>query len=364
MVQGVIAAAAQQAQAFLAAGNAFRAAGRSAEAIAAYRRAIAAAPEGAAGYYNLALALRDVREWREAVESFRAVVRLSGGRDHEAMQNLVSTLARAVEEGAEPFEPVAPSPPPGTAAVSIIVCSVRPGLLEEMREGYRAALGGREHEFIEIADAHSLCEGYNRGLARARHPLVVFSHDDVELLSPRPFDAIEHALASHDIVGIAGAARASGPAVMWAGHPHLRGFVAMPRHDRPGAVQATVYGLECGVVGGMQVLDGFFFAARREAALAVGFDEQTFDGFHFYDMDFTYRAHAAGLKLAVTTEVCALHRSLGNFGEEWRRYSQRFAQKFPRLDGARGANHHYAAPLSSRDNAVRFLRQLRGLGRA
>jgi GT2 family glycosyltransferase len=114
----------------------------------------------------------------------------------------------------------------------------------------------------------------------------------------------------------------------------------------------------------MQALDGFFFAARRDAALAVGFDEEAFDGFHFYDLDFTYRAHAAGLKLAVTTEVCALHRSLGNFGEEWRRYSQRFAQKFPGLGAARGANHHYAAHLSSRDNAVRFLRQMRGLARA
>jgi len=364
MVQGLTPAAIRQAQAFLAAGNAFRAAGRVSDAIAAYRRAIAAAPEGSAGYYNLALALRDAREWREAVESFREVVRLTEGRDHEAMQNLVSTLAKAVEEGAEPFEPVATSPPAGTAPVSIIACSVRPALLEEMRRNYRAALGDREHEFIEIGDARSLCEGYNRGLARARHPIVVFSHDDVELLSPRPFDAIEHALASHHIVGIAGAARASGPAVMWAGHPHLRGFVAMPGQGPAGAVQATVYGLECGVVGGMQALDGFLFAARREAALAVGFDEKTFDGFHFYDLDFTYRAHRAGLKLAVTTEVCALHRSLGNFGEDWKRYSRRFAEKFPHLDSARGAHHHYAAPITSRDHAVRFLRQLRGLARA
>ena len=359
-----MAAALREAQAFLAAGNAFRAAGQTADAIGAYRRAIAAAPAGAAGYYNLGLALRDAREWAEAIRSFRRVVELSAGRDHEAMQNLVSTLARAVEEGAEPFEPVPPAPPPGAAPVSIVVCSVRPDMLGRMQENYRAVLEGRAHEFVVIGDARSLCEGYNRGLAAARHPIVVFSHDDVELLSPRPFDAIEHALESHDVVGIAGAMKVSGPAVMWAGHPHLRGFVALPVPGRPEAVQATVYGLECGVVGGMQALDGFFFAARREAALAVGFDEKTFDGFHFYDLDFTYRAHAAGLKLAVTTEACALHRSLGNFGEDWRRYSRRFAEKFPGLDAPRGANHHYAAPLSSRANAVRFLRQLRALARA
>jgi GT2 family glycosyltransferase len=113
----------------------------------------------------------------------------------------------------------------------------------------------------------------------------------------------------------------------------------------------------------MQALDGFFFAARREAALAVGFDDKAFDGFHFYDMDFTYRAHLAGMRLAVTTDVCALHRSLGDFGEDWQRYSRRFAEKFPELSGARGSNHHYAAPLPSRGHAVRFLGEMRALAR-
>jgi hypothetical protein len=364
MVQRVMPPAIHQAQAFLAAGNALRAAGRNAEAVSAYRRAIAAAPEGAAGHYNLGLALRDARDWREAILCFRRAAALSEGSDHEAMQNTVSTLARAIGEGASPFGDAGASFPAGRTPISIVVCSVRPAMLEEMRASCREGLAGREHEFIVIDDARSLAEGYNRGLARARHPIVVFSHDDVELLSPRPFDAIEHALASHDVAGLAGAAQVRGPAVMWAGHPHLRGFVALPGRGDPGAVQATLFALDCGVLGGMQALDGFFFAARREAALAVGFDEKTFDGFHFYDLDFTYRAHLAGMKLAVTTDVCALHRSLGNFNEDWKRYSRRFAEKFPALDGARGSNHHYAAPLPSRGHAVRFLGELRALARA
>ena len=102
-----------------------------------------------------------------------------------------------------------------------------------------------------------------------------------------------------------------GPAVMWAGHPHLRGFVAMPVDGDPAAIGTSTFALECGVLGGMQALDGFWFAARREAALAVGFDGATFDGFHFYDLDFTYRAHLAGLRVAVTTDIVCLHRSHG-----------------------------------------------------
>jgi len=353
-----------QAQAFLAAGNAFRAAGRIQDAISAYRRAVEARPEGAAGHYNLALALRDAREWREAILCFRRVVEISAGTDYEAMQNAVSTLAKAVGEGAPLFGDPGAAFPAGRTPVSIIACSVRPALLAEMQASFREGLAGREHEFIVIEDARSLSEGYNRGLARARHPIVAFSHDDVELLSARPFDAIEHALASHEIVGLAGALRVGGPAVMWAGHPHLRGFVGLPGRDLPGSVQASLFALDCGVLSGIQAVDGFFFAARREAALAIGFDERTFDGFHFYDLDFSYRAHLAGLKLAVTTDVIALHRSLGNFGDDWQHYSRRFAGKFPALDAARGANHHYAAPLPSREHLVKFAGELRGLALA
>ncbi|HEX4780054.1 MAG TPA: glycosyltransferase [Usitatibacter sp.] len=353
-----------QAQAFLAAGNAFRAAGRLDDAIGAYRRAVVAAPEGAAGHYNLGLVLRESRDWRGAALAFRDAARLGRGTDYDAIQNAVATLGAAVEAGAAPFAHDAlPATGRGTP-ISIVVCSVRPGLLGEMRRSYESALGDREHEFIVVGDARSLGEGYTRGLALARHPIVVFSHDDVEIFSPRAFDAIERALASHDIVGIAGSQLARGPAVMWAGHPHLRGLVAIPGRGKPGAVDATVFSLECGILGGMQTLDGFFIAARREAAIAIGFDAATFDGFHFYDLDFTWRAHLAGMRIAVTTEVCALHRSLGNFAGDWQRCAIRFAEKFPRLSGSRGPNHHFAAPLASRENAVRFHAQLHGLAAA
>jgi hypothetical protein len=291
--------------------------------------------------------------WRDAARS---------GRDYEATNNVVGNLAACVERGLTLFPYRAPPAPEGAEPVSIVVCSIRPEMLAAMQASFRAALGGREHEFVVIGDARSLSEGYARGLARSRHGIVVFSHDDVEFLSPRPFEALDRALAGHDIAGLAGASLARGPAVMWAGHPHLRGFVALPG-DGDG-LKATVFSLDAGVIGGMQTLDGLLIAARREAAAKVGFDAATFDGFHFYDLDFTYRAHRAGLRLAVTTDASILHKSNGSFGADWQRYAQRFAAKFPELDAPRGDNHHYAARLSTRANAARFYDELRGLAAA
>ena len=345
-------------QALIREGNGLRAAGRPAEAIERYRRAVALVPDQAAARYNLGLALRDAREWRDSALAFRDAARLDPS-DHEAMQNVVTTLALAIAAEPRPiFAATPPAPSAGTAPVSIVVCSVREAHLAAMRASFAAALGARTHEFVVIRDARSLCEGYQRGLEAARHETIVFAHDDVELLSPRPFEALDAALAANDVVGLVGSRVVSGPAVTWAGHPHIHGALAYPDGE---ACRVAVYSLEAGVLGGMRALDGFLFAARRAAALALGFDAATFDGFHFYDLDFTYRAHCAGLRVALTTQITALHASAGSYDAQWRSHAERFRRKFSLPDSPQGPHHWYGARMATRDEAVRFFDEWRAL---
>jgi len=96
--------------------------------------------------------------------------------------------------------------------------------------------------------------------------------------------------------------------------------------------------------------------------LPAEIDEATFDGFHFYDLDFSYRAHRAGLRLAVSTDILLLHASEGRFEEEWKRYAQRFMDKFPELRAPRGEPHWYAARLADHAQARTFYQKLRALG--
>jgi hypothetical protein len=349
----------------LAEGNRLRATGRVGEAIAAYRRAVQRAPHAGDAHYNLGIALRQAGELRDAALAFRQAARLNPD-DADAVQNVVETIGLAVERGVRLFARSLPAAANGAESgatgeppVSIVVCSIDDSRLASMQASFRAALGARDHEFILIRDARSLSEGYERGLRRARHDIVVFSHDDVALESPGAFAALDRALAHHDVVGLAGSRLARGPAFSWAGHPHLVGMVAYPAGDR---WKATVYSLETGIARGAQVLDGFFFAARREPALAVGFDAQTFDGFHFYDLDFTYRACRAGLRIAVTTEVAALHASEGSFDESWRFYAERFLAKFPELAGPQGKSFYFGRDFARREDLLRFHEEFNALG--
>ena len=350
-----------QAQAALSEGNQLFAGGRVPEAIHAFRRAIGHDERFPAAHYNLGLALRRARDWRGAALAFRAAARLDPG-DFDAMQNVVATLREAVLAGERPFQvpvPATSARPP--AAVSIVVCSVDAARLARMRASFETALAGRTHEFVVIGDAASLAEGYTRGLDACRHEWVVFAHDDLEIVSPGAFEALEAAMEQSDVVGLAGSRRVTGPAVLWGGHPHLHGWVAYPVRDAA-AWDATVLSLDCGVLGGMQALDGLLLATRREVARRVGFDARTFDGFHFYDLDFTYRAFTAGLRLAVTTGVTMIHASEGDFGADWQRYAERFKAKFPKLDAPAGPHHSYNARFESRAPLAAFYDAVRGLG--
>jgi hypothetical protein len=57
----------------------------------------------------------------------------------------------------------------------------------------------------------------------------------------------------------------------------------------PEGYEIRFFGAPDVVNGAIQGMDGLFFAARREVAEKVGFDEVTFDGWHGYDTDFTLR---------------------------------------------------------------------------
>lgn len=211
--------------------------------------------------------------------------------------------------------------------VSVVVCSIDSAKLARAKASYEASLGEALCEIIAFDDAQSLAEAYNRGIARAQGDAIVFSHDDVEILTPDLGERLRAHLAQHDLVGIAGTRRVCGGGWHFAGHPYDFMLVVMP-HPATGRPTMVIEGAGPLVVTGMQALDGVLMATRTPVAKALRFDESTFDGFHLYDLDFTFRAHLAGLRLAVCRDLVLLHTSHGSYGERWQVYRERFEQKF------------------------------------
>jgi GT2 family glycosyltransferase len=212
--------------------------------------------------------------------------------------------------------------------ISLIVCSRDPAKFAAVQAMYTAAFAAEPWEMIHIEDAASLAEGYTRGIARSRGEILVFSHDDVEILNPAVFvDRLKGHLANYDLVGVAGTRKLVGAVWITAGPPDIFGQMAHLATD--GTIIVDIYNAPRPIVGKMQAIDGVFMAARREIFSRVAFDAATFDGFHFYDLDFSFSAHQAGLRVAVACDIHLLHASIGKFGyEDWVKYSTRFERKW------------------------------------
>ena len=250
------------------------------------------------------------------------------------------------------------TPPSPIQPVSVIACSIDPEKWRGIAGNMEALLGGTGYELIGIHDARSLCEGFARGFARARGDIIIFCHDDIELLDDCFAVRVAALLERFDVIGLAGTTCLGGASWFTSGWPHQQGIIA---HRRPAdtSYRVDVFGLGGAVTGGIEALDGLFMAARRDVVERIGFDAATFDGFHLYDTDFSYRAHLAGYRIALAHEIPVIHASTGNMGGDWAVQADRFLSKFAgRVPaGPRGPNPFRAAFLATRD-------QVRALHRA
>jgi len=338
------------------AAQSWRAVGNEARALDAWRRA---ALDPAALGTRASLLGRRLGEAGEvplAAHVLRDVV----ARDPMAFDAHQALVDLAVADRAAAAPPRAVAMPAGApATISFVICSIDAAKFASVSATIALRFAAVEHEVIRIDDARSLCEGYARGFARARGAAIVFCHDDIELLAPDAAARLATHLARFDLVGVAGTTRVTGPAVFWSGHPHIHGWVT---HRLPGETDYepsfSSFAGAASAVGGIEAIDGVLMACRRDAVREVGFDADTFDGFHLYDLDFSYRAHRAGLRLGVACDLGVVHASKGRFDEAWARYADRFRAKYPTLTGVRGAPHFYAARVPDAAAVLALQRRL------
>ena len=115
--------------------------------------------------------------------------------------------------------------------ISIIICSVTPEKFARVSANFKIVLGEVLHEVIGIHDAQSLSEGYNRGIARASGDVLIFCHDDIEIISPDFHARISAHLQNHDLIGCVGTNCLIDSAWIAGGDPYIHGVVAYPVAD-------------------------------------------------------------------------------------------------------------------------------------
>lgn len=150
-------------------------------------------------------------------------------------------------------------------------------------------------ELVPVYNAKSIAKGYNEGARRAKSDILVFAHDDIVIrFGPTDWNRfmLELKCKSNGIGGVAGFRKIglNGQGCLW---PPVGGYGSGGcLHEAEGYVWYTTFG----IFGRSLTLDGIFLAMRREVFKALdGFDTE-YPGWHWYDIDITFRSHLLGLK--------------------------------------------------------------------
>jgi hypothetical protein len=304
-------------------GNACGAAGDFAAAARAMFAATSEPSLAADAWFKTGTALGQSHIWHAAAAAMLIAARTDPNHA-DAMMGVAACALQLTRKGEFAAGRARALPAEGT--LSFVVCSIRPEKVDRLRARLQQLLAVGSWELITITDARSLCEGYNRGIAASRGELLVLCHDDILLLADDFEQRLRSCLAEFELIGVAGASRIDGPSWTWSGPPHIHCWIA--HLDEQGRPVMLLLGAQGPVVSGACVLDGVFMAGRRAVFERIGFDSDTFDGFHLYDIDFSYRASLAGVRSAVCLDLGVLHESDGRYDRIWQDYAARFLNKF------------------------------------
>ena len=195
--------------------------------------------------------------------------------------------------------------------ISLIVCHRNPVLLEALKKSVELTIGV-PHEFVlidNLDNQYNINQAYNKGVKESKHDYLVFVHEDVEFLSKNWGSALMDILKNPKIgaVGMAGSNYLNERGI-WAevGMPFIQGRLV---HQDGEKLFVSTYSEEKNDAL-VVALDGCFLACRIEIAQEIPFDEITFDGFHFYDVDWSLRV-AQRYHVFVTQSFMILHKSYG-----------------------------------------------------
>jgi hypothetical protein len=198
----------------------------------------------------------------------------------------------------------------------------------EFTEYLKKSSGFKKIHVIEkVNDGQkSLSQVYNEILNESTTDIVVFCHDDIYFESTGWYNKIVKHFEKSDygIIGVAGTTSLTDSGRWWDEKNKMVGIV---NHEHEGKKWESKYSesFENGICETL-IVDGLFFAVNKKR-IKKNFDE-SFKGFHFYDVSFTYSNHLEGVKVGVITNIRITHKSIGMTNEEWEKNRIYFADKF------------------------------------
>jgi glycosyltransferase involved in cell wall biosynthesis len=210
--------------------------------------------------------------------------------------------------------------------VSVVYCTREHN--EEHTKHIHKMFGHPKVEVIEyINKGESLTKFYKKALKETKYDIVVFLHDDIIIETKQVATKLVKLYENnpeYGVLGVAGSKYMVETGKWWENPKKMYGRVV---HTHEGKSWLSAYSDDLGnAVEEVVNVDGVFFSVHKKR-LKVDFDTDV-KGFHFYDVDFSFRCHLSGVKVGVHTNVRINHMSIGITNDEWEQNRIDFVDKF------------------------------------
>jgi len=180
---------------------------------------------------------------------------------------------------------------------------------------------------VENNGQFSLTEVYNKILNDSKNNIVILCHDDIYFDSKNWGQKIlNHFKRNPDygVLGLAGSTQLPSSAKWWEDFSKMRGIV---NHEHGGKKWESKYSSSLGnQIDDTVLVDGLFIVINKNNI------KQTFNedikGFHFYDVDFSFRNFIDNVKIGVMYDVRVTHKSIGETNEQWEKNREVFSEKY------------------------------------
>lgn len=203
-------------------------------------------------------------------------------------------------------------------SLSIIVCSTKPDLVDELKLNIAETIGDNAvYELIVIDNKTSprpLAQVYNEGGRRAKYENLLFIHQDAGFVTHDWLEQIETQLATPDcgVIGFAGSRLIFNYPGGWFDSGVNWAITHYETEKRRMDWQCPEGEAFVEVVA----IDGFAMFVKKDVWIRHPFDEEALTGFHCYDMDFSMSIFPE-YKNYVCCSVLPYHHSPGNFDKSW-----------------------------------------------
>lgn len=202
--------------------------------------------------------------------------------------------------------------------ISIIICSRNSSLPNALCQNIEQTIG-ETYETVCVdstARGLSIFEAYNQGVQQAKGEYLVFMHDDIVFRTQNWGRIISQSLEDKKtgIVGVLGGHIIDETSYSWTSSGFYSGQVIQVANGK-----TTTYNHNEAGLGNMVIaLDGMLLAMRKELfdKEILKWDSDTYNGFHFYDLDICMQAVSKGYMVQVVP-ILVEHHSLGAFNQSF-----------------------------------------------